>query len=302
MKNYMGSVIKKLREINELTQKELSEGICTIRQLSRIELNLSSPSFFILKEISYRLGNDLFEYIPYSTDENVFEIKNEIEIIEKKFNSQQYKEALNLILQSEVLNSTKCTYSKQETAWLIGALNNYIEVPYEINKDYYINLLKCSLDFNEIDEVFDVFLKPPEYRIINSLIVLYLTDEDYEVGERLLINAIKSFEKNHTSINDTSYIKFLYNLSRLYFQTNRFEEAKEVSSKGVIHSKNNSSFTHLAGLCNIYGRSLYELGFEDEGKEYIKNYIHLSRFVNPDYNYEDVISKLNKDYNLELNE
>ena len=61
----LGTVIKKLREKNGLTQKQLAEGICSPRHLSRIEQNISEMNIYFLCEFSFRLGENLLEYLPY---------------------------------------------------------------------------------------------------------------------------------------------------------------------------------------------------------------------------------------------
>lgn len=301
MKNYIGSVIKALRINKNMTQSELAFNICTIRQLARIEANTSSPSAFILSEISNRLGNTLSQYIPFSMDENVYEIGNLILKLHKLFDAHKYHEVYKIIKENNILTHATNTALKQEIQWFIGALNNYIDVEEIIDVEYYLNLIKDYLNIDNVDDIFSLYLKPIDYRILNSLIVEYLNEGNYELAETTLVRSIESFERNYSHIDDTSYLRMLYNLSRLYLIQNRFELALKISDKGIQHAIKNTSFAYLAGLNNIHGRSLYKLNRKEEGKKYIINYINLCRLTEPSFNYEESISTLIEKYNIDLN-
>jgi len=96
VKNYIGTIIKKIRTNQSITQKQLSKDICTDRQLSRIENNESCPSAYILQELSYRLNNNLSEYIKYSDCPSGYEVKNEIDHLMSLFNQLKHTKIKNI--------------------------------------------------------------------------------------------------------------------------------------------------------------------------------------------------------------
>lgn len=300
MKNYIGNVIRELRISKNITQKELAFNICTVRQLARIEANTSSPSAFILTEISNRLGNTLSHYIPFSMDKNVYEIGNLTLKLHKLFDAQKYHEVYKLIKENDRLTNTSSLAFKQEIQWFVGALNHYIDVEEVINVEYFLNILKENLKINSLDDLFTLYLKPIDYRILNSLIVEYLNEGNYGLAETILVKSIENFERNYNHIKDTSYLRMLYNLSRLYLIQNCFELALKISDKGIQHAIKNSSFAYLAGLNNIHGRALFKLNREEEGKKHMINYINLCRLTEPSFDYENIISTLIKKYNIDL--
>ncbi len=300
MENYIGVVVKKLREKKNMKQKQLAENLCTIKQISRIELNISSPSVFLLTEISLKLGNDLLEYIPYSTDPNVYELKSEIDEIMCLFNRMRHIEAYQRISNSVLIKNTKCIYARQEIDWIIGALSNYVNINIEIDKTYYLNILRRKINFDSITEIFNHNLNPLEYRIVNSLIVLYLSENDYVTSQLLLNRAIYSYENNYNDIKDISYLRFIYNLSRLHFVQGNYSEARMTASKGIKRATELNTMSLLPDLYNIYGKSLYRLGNKQEGVKNIKNYINLSRIIEPSLNYEEVINNITRVYNIDL--
>ncbi|PAD25456.1 hypothetical protein CHH62_11760 [Niallia circulans] len=70
----VGERIRQLRIHKQLTQKELTEGICSITYLSRIENGQINPSAEFLRKVSKRLGYDLTELSSPNRDEKTLEI------------------------------------------------------------------------------------------------------------------------------------------------------------------------------------------------------------------------------------
>ncbi|MCH4891123.1 helix-turn-helix transcriptional regulator [Acidaminobacter sp. JC074] len=298
MNDYFGNVIKELRTLKNITQTQLSEGICTVKHLSRIENNLANPTLLLLSEFSKRLGNELFDYIPYISEPNAYQLKREIQTANDLFSKQKHDETLDLLLNSEILNNTDCTIVNQESAWLMGALSNYVEVPITISIEYYEYILRKTREFGTIYELFDFPLSPLELRIMNSIIVLYLKDSNFEVAETLLVKSINNYERHNTHLTDDVYSRFLYNLSRLYLELNFYPKSVSVSKKGIDHCLKLNKTAYLADLCNIYGRASYKADDIEEGKKYLRISIELYKLVNAHNDYEKMYKTLKERYDL----
>lgn len=298
---YIGTAISKIRKHKGMTQDQLAAGICAVRQLFRIEHNHNSPSAYILSELSYRLGNELFDYIPYSTVEEVYELKQLIDELMRLFNQHDHQAVYDLMNTSELLINTKCNHARMELKWLRGSLSHYIEVDVEVNENYHLDTLRIMYDINGISDIFQHNLKPWDYRILNSLIVYYLSKKNnYALAEQLLLECIKNFENNHIKITDSSYPRFIYNLSRLYLNLDKLEQSLVYSQKGIDHLLGNGSIAYLPDLYNLHGRALYQQGHEDEGRECLLNYVNMRKLYNPNVKYEIVIRTLNEKYELGL--
>ncbi|HEL0621266.1 TPA: helix-turn-helix transcriptional regulator, partial [Streptococcus equi subsp. zooepidemicus] len=61
--NGIGFVIKKLRIQKGLTQKNIYHNLCSRKQLSRIENNISYPSIYLLYNICQKLDVSMDEVI-----------------------------------------------------------------------------------------------------------------------------------------------------------------------------------------------------------------------------------------------
>lgn len=299
MENYVGTIIKNIRQSKGVTQKELANNLCSVRQLSRIEMNLSSPTAYLISEISSRLGNDLLDYLPYTDDPNAYHVKHELDRAMVLFNKDKHNAALEMLENSPDLNQVISRYAKLEIAWLYGALSNYIEVPMKVDEDYYIDLLLSSYQLDNLDDIFKMPLRAIDYRILNSLVVIHLVDGNFDYAELMMIKAIENIETTQTNTKDASYLRFIYNLSRLYFNSKRFQMALHYSKKGLDYCINNGVLFYLTDLSNIHGRALFELGDKEKYTKYLDTFITLSRITEPDFDRERVINTLKKKYDME---
>ncbi|MBI9010867.1 MAG: helix-turn-helix transcriptional regulator [Clostridiales bacterium] len=298
---YIGTAISKIRKNKGMTQDQLADGICAVRQLFRIEHNQNSPSAFILSELSYRLGNELFDYIPYSTVEEVYELKQTIDELMRLFNHHDHQAVYKMIKTNPILINTKCSHARMELMWLRGSLSHYIEVDVEVSEAYHLDTLRIKYDIDNAFDVFQYNLKPLDFRILNSLVVFYLSKKnDYNLSEQLLLECISSFEKNHNKITDSSYPRFIYNLSRLYLILGKLEDSLFYSKKGIDHLLGNGTIAFLPDLYNLRGRALYKQGYEEEGRECLMNYVNMRKLYKPNFKYNSVIRKLNTNYELGL--
>lgn len=299
MENYVGTIIKSIRQSKGVTQKELANNLCSIRQLSRIEMNLSSPTAYLISEISSRLGNDLLDYLPYSDDPNAYHVKHEIERAMVLFNKDKHNAALEMLENSPDLNQAISRYAKLEVAWLYGALSNYIEVPMKVDEAYYVNLLLDSYQLDNLDDIFKMPLRAIDYRILNSLIVIHLVAGDFDYAELMMIKAIENIETTQTNKKDTSYLRFIYNLSRLYFNSNKYQLALHYSRKGLDYCISNGVLFYLSDLSNIHGRALFKLDDKKNYVKYLDSFIILNRIIEPDFDYEKTIETLKEKYDLD---
>lgn len=281
-----------------MTQKELAEGICSIKQLRRIEKNESVPNSYLLYEFTLKLGEDLLDYFPYASDPNVYQVKKELDIIYYFYRKKKYKDVLYKIEHSYLLKNSENLTVKQEIKWLLGAVSNHIPVLYEVDVEYYLEILKERYTFNDFSDLFMYHLKPLDLKIINAIIVKYLVNNQYDVAENLLIHALNQCETIKTPEYCENYVRFLYNLARLYLKQEKYEASIQLSSEGILRCKDNNCLSYLADLYNIHGQALYEIGKKEEGKEDLKRYIRLRSIFDSGFDYQRIAENIKKKYNM----
>lgn len=295
---FIGSVIKKFRILNNLSQSRLSNGICSVKQLSRIENNINSPTHYILWQLSSILEIDLYSYMPYSADANVYEIKRDFDLINNLISKRQYVNAYNYLINSKEITTSKCNTIIKEKKWILGILSSHVNNDFYVDPDYYIDILLHEYNITSLIDIFNFPLTQLDYKIINSIIVAYLNLKEFTYAALLLNKAISSYENKKNANKNLVYVKFLYNLSRLYLLDNHYNDAILYSEKGIEFLLKINSNCYLADLYNICGRAYFKLGKKSIGRQFLKNYVNLQHILRPSLDYESVIKTLTKKYQL----
>ncbi|MBS7525328.1 helix-turn-helix transcriptional regulator [Fusibacter paucivorans] len=297
MDNFFGNILKIIRERNNVTQNELCHDLCTIRQLSRIENNVSSPSLFLLQHFSERLGTDLLLYVPYATEAKGFEIKNILERAQHDYEMREFHK-----VQSELTALTKIQYNSPNLAlqvhWLFLSSKMHLNIR-DVCIDDFLNLLARFHDFNALDELIKENLTTIEYNIIASIIFILLNNADYDRAERHLNDMIGALEKRNNINERALLLKSLYNLSRLHFLKARYDVSMTLSKRGIEYCYTYNHLEYLDMLKNIYGRSLYKRGYCIRGQSELLQYIQLSMLRNSNHKLDSVYHELIHTYKLD---
>lgn len=108
MKFKFGEVIRRERIKQGITQQALSDGICTMGWLSKIELGMSTPAPWLFELLMNRLGKSAEPYILLRTDYEMqlFNLKREIEglwRLKKRHEGKEKLEQFNVLREPDNL-------------------------------------------------------------------------------------------------------------------------------------------------------------------------------------------------------
>ncbi len=239
----VGERIRQLRIHKQLTQKELTEGICSITYLSRIENGQINPSAEFLRKVSKRLGYDLTELSSPNRDEKTLGI---VESYKQK--GEITEEDLSYLhIQTLELNSTKVNLH------LYGVLLRYYTTKGEIEQARSIYSLSKRFISGEMsegleDEYFYYFLACGNffyYLQDFNYSVHYYTKADHLLKERDSLDAAKlyynlSLIKQRTHANQEIS---MYYSNKAYEIFEKYEEKEYIITAlitlGVQYQLNN---------------------------------------------------------------
>lgn len=298
MNNYLGTFIKSIRISKSITQKDLADNICTIRQLSRIEANMSSPSALILQNFSTKLGTDLLKYLPYSSETNGNVIKNVIDDSYLFYSKHQYVNALNEIIKIDNVHKINDNCIKQEVLWLKASSQIHID-PSEIDASYFIELLRLTKKIDTLNDIFKYSLTKVEFEIISSIIFLLLNKNDLTQSELLLVRLIELSEVLFEDSNISVYLRALHNLAKIKYMNCEYESAIALCEKGIECCIKNNCSDQLDRLYNICGRAHYNKGNLNKGQQYLILYILLSQHRTHGDQLVEIYNTLIDNYELE---
>ncbi|MDQ0153810.1 helix-turn-helix domain-containing protein [Robertmurraya andreesenii] len=242
----IGETIKSLRKLARMSQTELSKGICSQAQLSKIETKGEIPSATVLYKFSKKLGVDMnyfFELIETPRLDYIREVKKLMEECKKERNYHRLRD----IVQSEKRNPLfQGTENKQFLLWHEAICFHYIEK----ESDQAITLLYDALSITE-NEV-TKFYRETEIEILNSIAIIKKDQKLYEQAESIFLECLHLL-KFIPSYNIIIKIRLLYGFSKLLTDKGDFIRSVTICKEGIDLCKK-------IEVLYLFGELQYQLG------------------------------------------
>ncbi|MDV2685195.1 helix-turn-helix domain-containing protein [Alkalihalophilus lindianensis] len=264
MNNNIGERIKRRRMEVGITQKDLSEGICTQAQISNIEKGLlKNPSSTLLYEISKKLKVSL----NYFFEDNVSHTSKEFEEIQNMINqlkTERNYSSIRYIVENELTNNASeyGNYEIRYLNWHKGICNYYLNN----DLDNSIKLLKDQLN---------------SYKTVSSRDSLLTAEIKTSIA--VILQEAKLFQEALNYYNDASNdinllntedlfkvrVKILFGLAQTYTYLDQFKDSIAYGLRAITICNQNYSTYLLADLHYQIGYNYLRLQKKEEGMEYI---------------------------------
>ncbi len=279
MMNYehFGAFLKELREARNLTKEQLASGVCTRKEIYRIEKGEYQPSLYLLNKLSIKLNVDLNEYFKmYYTVKTaggligIQEINDAIsladitclkEVIKKYENNDDFRQGENL---------QHIYYAKAICESDIG---NYKE-----SLEYCMKGIFIENALFTIDTITEFMYSNVGLAIINYISINYLNMKKSEVAYKILSDLLYLIEKHYIDspyimyqagqFSKKMYIGIQYNLGYIYLSDNELEKAEEMIDKGIEFSIKEYNLRYMPNLIYHKFILLYKKGDFKEAAEY----------------------------------
>lgn len=249
-----GNIIKAKRKELGLTQKELSDGICTQALISRIEKGDIVPQNSILYQLGERLNIDEEELrnLAYTTryDNEVSEIKD---IIRKALSRRDY-------LQVEVIMDRNETIIENITNENDHAFFTWIEASLQ-DKLYH----RTDTALNTLTEIPLLDLDDDlSIEILNAIGIIYYQEKDYDQALNVFQNAVSMIEEN---LDYLVQIKLYLNYALTLEEHDEDKKALEYVMQAIDILISKDSMYLLGDLYHTKGYILRKLGHLEEAKK-----------------------------------
>ena len=236
----LGERLKHRRLELNLTQKELSEGICKQSQISRIENQNYDPSALILKKLSVRLNVSMDYFFNTKLEETDSVLKSFKKIADDALSQRDFSK-LEYCLSLELNKKQKITLEEDlmYLEWIkaIVAFNVHKDIVKSIEMmEHLCKKLKTN------DEYYLDFL--------NTLALFYFECDEIEKYKQFYKVLMEEIYKVDMSKQDNLHkvIKIRYNYARILVRNRVTKEALEEILETIDICKENSSIYLLADL------------------------------------------------------
>ncbi|MCL2362789.1 MAG: helix-turn-helix domain-containing protein [Defluviitaleaceae bacterium] len=268
----IGEMISLLRKEAEIELKELSQGICSVANLSKIERNvIKRPNMHQVEPLMQRLGRDPQLYCNFFLKKDDFdarELRDHIHLLlvtgkhdqaavelEKLRGYRNYKEGVNLqfILRVEAMLF----------------INTYGAANPECEKMLLQALALTWPDYNERG----IYRKPLTHNesvIIDCLAVCYMATGDYKRASKIYDAMLENLDSRCVDEQEKSrmYAGLSYNYSICLGKLDRRRDAMEVIVKAVDFDRSHSSMLALPLLIYNKAFNLYERNEKEKSLAY----------------------------------
>lgn len=252
-KNYIGNLIKGLRESKGISQSKLCRGLCDRAVLVRIESGRCTPQKLLTDAIFQRLGFSINKFgISYTMAEYkvVFLRRNILESLLL----EEYDKTLDLLGQYEkVIGNTSKNVLLEQFCCVVKIV---YAITQDVSSEDVIDLIHKGLrkTFTQfkVDEMLDYLLHDEEI-----MLIILLAESLYAQGKRsesinILFNLIEYIEKNVLDDEELVrlYPKIALLLAEKLVAENRFAELY-ICDRAINILIKESRITYLAELLNI---------------------------------------------------
>lgn len=268
-----GLLIKHMRTVKGLTQKQLAEGICARTTITEIEKGNRKPEWFIFRQVMLRLGMDPEQYYKSIADEDEIFLINKFFEWDNLVVSQKHD-----VLHEEMEKYAPRLNANQSGKEILLSIKSsmYIRGPYQnlplAYKTITETLKQHRRDF-AIEKIPSYFLSPMETSAINKLAIYHKHSGDTNKTIEVYTLLKQSLENSpaFSASDNKGYNIVTINLAVNLYETKRYEECIQIINK-ALESRADWIFDirYCRRLLNYKAYSLLALGKKDEATEYIR--------------------------------
>lgn len=265
----LGNRIYNIRKNLKLTQKQLSDGICTQPTISLIEKGEILPSLDTIYYLSLRLKKPFTYFLNVLFINNYSQVHQLVMYFEELTAEHKY-EQINEIVVKEI--------AEPVDPWLNHFLKWQLNLSsYKLKKTGFnevIHNLKELLSTKYSVILDKDFLKE---RICNTIAFIYASNNDYK-SALVYYNKINLELFNETSpklSRDVYILRVIYNKSKTFYDMKSYKEAINLLQKGIKRSVKLENMSFL-GHYNYYLAKCYER--VEENKDFINTHYRNAAF------------------------
>jgi len=290
----IGEIIRINRIEQKISQENLSYGICSVSNLSRIENGVQTPSRATFESLMERLkiSPEVFPSFVNENEVGAYRLKHQIS---KKIGDGKMDEAELLLNKLDDGQKHERLY-KQFIQYIRivlrrGKENSSGSVLIDMKKVAKMSIKDCSPK-----KIIHQVLTKDDLHILNSLAISYYNAGEKNEGIELLYSLKDYMEQKVVDDDGISplYTMVLYNLSKWVGLAGNHNEAILLCDKAIQRCIEYGAYISFANLLYNKGYALVMLERKDEAKKYLQESYYIDRARGKIYNCETTKKFANK--------
>lgn len=265
----IGTFIKYRRSELGLTQEELSEGICSVTTLSRIETGSHPPTRAHAQALLQRLGGtDFFPYVASEKEFEMLELQWETRLALARHDIKSAKELIQKLTDySDIFSDI----DRQLFEVMYTSINSD-EFSDEEALKRYEDALKITHSSYRKDNLPGA-LSHEEAAALSNIAIRYDILGERETAIKIFYHLKKYYENYVTDIEEArrALPTIIYNLTKILGLCGRYDECIDVCDQGIAFCKKYSRCEKLAQILYNKAWSLNRRGKNSDAKEALQS-------------------------------
>lgn len=254
----LGGKVKKIRKNLGLTQKELSQGICTQVTISKIENYNNVPSMRILSELCKRLSISIHDICKTEAgSNNAYEVFKKVDELCRQFEHQKaFRLLTSKLKQKDLSQNDLKQYYYYKGMTLLSGFNNLKDALFNFN-------LVLLTNRSDTHSMLDILAT-------NAIGITYFAGSEKQKGKEYLDRSI-DYLNQIPYVTSDNYIKvpyIYYNSAKIYSQLEDYSTAIQLCTQGILFLKEREITYLLDALLYEQGYNLYQNKQKKEAEKY----------------------------------
>lgn len=244
-KSTIGDLINYERRKKNITVRKLTDGICSVSTLQRLESGERLPDFFVVERIVERLGRSVNK-IEFLQDEDSYKICYLREMIEEHLEQKRYEDVLEALEYYKSLPEAEKILHKQYILKIEAVVKAEKEQKHKQAKEIMIRALNLTVPNFSWEKLDDFVLGEEEL----LLILMWISESEacettpFEMDGRRIFNYIERMCQDE-EVKANIYSKAAWVFGSIFLKHHKYEDAYFCTFQGIKVLTNNGLLMHL---------------------------------------------------------
>lgn len=264
----IGKIIRETRTRRNISQEELSDGICSPVTLSRIENGMQKPSLKIEEALLERLGYHAENLVVYADEREVRKHRLESEIQVRIMHYEKTEDLIEEYVSLLATRGAEMMLEKQFVQMAVAVQGLYTgEWNLEKVKEEIVAAIRLTMpDFSDVSCLYGKIYTNTEIQLLNNLGIVFVKQNKMMKASQLFLALVEFVEKNEmdVEIKNRTYPMLVHNLVRTLEETGSMDEMLVYAEKGIAYCVQNNRLNCLPDLLYYSGLGYQKTGRIDE--------------------------------------